>query len=310
VVHETAVTASGQLKAVARAIAPRPVRLAWGRLYGGVKVRRARRAFQNAVPRNGSFLPPAALERLMARSFMPPDRVRYDEEGLVLRSTEKVAQLERAFDLSGVRTAVELGCWDGMVAAALSARGIKVCGLDLSTSGIDRRAVNAGVRFLQSDACDIALADSSIDLVYSFASFEHFPRPDRCLSEIERVLRPGGFAFINFGPLYFSPYGRHAYRQIPVPFCHLLFEEQVLHQFAASHGLSHDWPYVNGWALRRYRELFETMAYRFTTMKYVEHSTGGVGVELISEYPDIFRRHAADFDEFLIPTIDVALQKR
>jgi SAM-dependent methyltransferase len=311
-VQKASMTRVAQLKAVARAVAPAPVRSAWGRVYGRLKVSRARRALASVVPTNGSarYLPPAALESLMARAYAPPDPVRYDPEGLVLRSNEKIAQLERVCTLSNVRTALELGCWDGMVAAALSARGIKACGLDISTTGIDRRAIDAGVRFLQSDACDIALADASVDLIYSFASFEHFPRPDRCLSEIERVLRPGGYAFINFGPLYFSPYGRHAYRQIPVPFCHLLFDEQTLHQFADRHALAHDWPYVNGWALRRYRELFEAMAYRFKTKRYVEYATGGVGLELIAEHPELFRRHAEDLDEFLIPTIDVALQKR
>lgn len=300
---------AGQLKTVARAVAPRPLRTVWGRFYGGVKVRRARRAFENTHPAETGFLPPAVLRQLMQRAYVPPDRVRYDPDGLIDRAGQKEAQLQRVVDLTKVATAVELGCWDGMVAAALAARGVRAYGLDISTAGIDARASRAGVRFLQADAGAIALADSSIDLVYSFASFEHFPQPDRCLEEIERVLRPGGCAFINFGPLYFSPYGRHAYREIPVPFCHLLFAESELHEFASATGLPHDWPYVNGWALHRYRDLFEAVSERFATLSYVEYSTGGVGVELIAEYPQLFRRHAADFDEFLVATVDIALQK-
>ncbi|MCC7417770.1 MAG: class I SAM-dependent methyltransferase [Acidobacteria bacterium] len=298
------------LKAVARAVAPTPLRAAWGRFYGGVKLERARRAFDRAGASPAGPLPVAALEQLMARAYQPPDPVRYDPEGLVLRSREKIAQIERVVDLASIGRALELGAWDGMVAAALKIRGVAVAALDVSMGGVDARARAAGVSFLQSDACDIALASGSIDLVYSFASFEHFPRPDRCLSEIERVLRPGGYAFLNFGPLYFSPYGRHAYRQIPVPFCHLLFDEQTLRDCAARRGLPHDWPYVNGWGLRRYRELFRTMSYRLATLRYVEHSTGGVGVELIAAHPALFRHLSSDFDEFLVPTIDIALQKR
>ncbi len=299
----------GQLKTVARAVAPRPLRTVWGRFYGGVKVRRARRAFADAGPGDAAFLPPAVLSQLMQRAYVPPDRVRYDADGLVDRANQKIAQLQRIVDLATVRAAVELGCWDGMVAAALAARGVRVCGLDISTAGIDRRAARAGVRFLQSDAGAIALADASMDLVYSFASFEHFPRPDRCLAEIERVLRPGGHAFLNFGPLYSSPYGRHAYRQIPVPFCHLLFAEDALHCWAEDAGLPHAWPYVNGWTLKRYRDLWASVSSRFAVLSYTEHSTGGVGVELITEYPQLFRRYAADFDEFLVATVDIALQK-
>jgi SAM-dependent methyltransferase len=189
--------AVGQLKAVARAVAPTPVRHAWGRLYGAVKVSRARRALDQAPITTRAFLPARLLDGMMRRAYAAPAPVRYDPEGLVLRAQQKIAELERVLDLSTVRTAVELGCWDGMVGAALAARGIRAYGLDITASGVDPRARAAGVKLLQSDACAIALADSSMDLVCSFASFEHFPHPDRCLSEIDRVLRPGGHAFFN-----------------------------------------------------------------------------------------------------------------
>jgi SAM-dependent methyltransferase len=309
VVPEAGMTLAGRrLKTLARAVAPRPLRSAWGRFYGDMKIRRARRAFEDAAA-DAAFLPPAVLTQLMQRAYVPPDRVRYDAEGLIARATDKVAQLQRVVDLATVGAALELGCWDGMVGAALAERGVRVCGLDISTAGVDPRASHGGVRFLQSDAGAIALADASIDLVYSFASLEHFPQPDRCLAEIERVLRPGGHVFINFGPLYFSPYGRHAYRQIPVPFCHLLFEEPALHQWASDAGLPHDWPYVNGWTLQRYRNLWKAASSRFAIRSYTEYSTGGVGVELIAQYPHHFRGQASNFDEFLITAVDIALQK-
>ncbi len=298
------------LKTVARRVLPPSIRTAWGRMYGGVKVRRARRAFEAAGPGDGTFLPPAVLTTLMQRGYAPPDRVRYDADGLTARANDKVALLQRVVDLSAVRTALELGCWDGMVGATLAERGVHLCGLDISMAGVDARATRGGVRFLQSDAGAIALADASIDLVYSFAAFEHFPAPDRCLEEVARVLKPGGQVFFNFGPLNFSPYGRHAYRQIPVPFCHLLFSESDLHQWAADAGLPHAWPYVNGWALKQYRDLFASVVARFATLSYTEYSTGGVGVELIADYPRHFRRYVTDFDEFLITTVDIALRKR
>ena len=52
-------TVARQLKTLARAVAPPPVRNAWGRVYGGVKIRRARRAFADAGAPDGAFLPPA-----------------------------------------------------------------------------------------------------------------------------------------------------------------------------------------------------------------------------------------------------------
>jgi SAM-dependent methyltransferase len=301
---------AGQLRILARRVLPPSIRSVWGRIDGPAKVRRARRAFDAAEPGDGGFLPPAMLTTLMARGYAPPDRVRYDPDGLVARADDKILRLQRVVDLGTVRTALELGCWDGMVGAALAERNVHVCGLDVSMKGVDARATRAGVRLLQSDAGAIALADASIDLVYSFASFEHFPAPDRCLQEVARVLKPGGSVFFNFGPLNFSPYGRHAYRQIPVPFCHLLFSESDLHEWAANAGLPHDWPYVNGWALKQYRDLFASAASRFDTLSYTEYSTGGVGVELVAEHPTQFRRWVDDFDEFLITIVDIALRKR
>jgi SAM-dependent methyltransferase len=308
-VPEAGVTLVRDLKTAARAVAPPAIRDAWGRAYGGMKIRRARRALDEAAAGDDAFLPAPLLAQLIDRGYVPPDPVRYDPDGLTDRARSKIAQLQRVVDLTTVRTALELGCFDGMVGAELAARGVRVCGLDISTSGVDARAARAGVRFLQSDAGAIALADASIDLVYSFASLEHFPQPDRTLDEVFRVLRPRGHAFINFGPLYFSPYGRHAYRQIPVPFCHLLFAEADLHRRASDAGLPHDWPYVNGWSLRQYRDLWTASASRFSVRRYTEYSTGGVGVELIAEYPAHFRRYGADLDEFLIATVDIALQK-
>ena len=300
-----------QLKTIAGAVAPAPVRNAWGHLYGALKVRRARKAFERCT--NGtarSFLPKDAIAVLMRQGYRPPDPVRYDAEGLLERANEKVAQLSRVIDWSGVRTALELGCWDGMVAAALRGRGIEAYGLDITTAAADERAMRADVLFIRSDAEAIALRDQSIDLVYSFASFEHFPHPDQSVAEIHRVLAPRGQAYLAFGPLYFSPYGLHAYRQIPIPFCHLLFHEEALHQWAEAQGMPHEWPFVNGWSLRRYRELWHSLPTGLSVTSYREHATGGVGMELVAQHPQCFRSRVDDFDALLVTHMEVVLRKQ
>ncbi len=295
---------------MARTLSPRPVKAAWGQVYGRMKVRRARQALGVNGTKVPAYLTSDMLSGLMALDYVPPAAIRYDPEGLVERAAEKVSQLARDVDLSSVGSALELGCWDGMVAAALASRGIAAYGLDMSATGFDARAPRSGARLLMSDAEAISLADESIDLVYSFASFEHFPHPDRCMSEVLRVLKPGGRAYIHFGPLYFSPYGLHAYRQIPIPFCHLLFGEAQLHRWADEHGLAHDWPFVNGWSLERYRALWKSLEPSFGITAYREHTTGGVGTELVIEYPQCFRGRVADIDELLVAFVDVALRKR
>ncbi len=297
------------LKRIARDLAPEPLLALWGRWHGAKKIARAVEALAAiAEPREPRYLPSAALDELMAAGYREPAPVRYDPEGLALRAADKVEQLAAAVPLHGVSSALELGCWDGMVAAALARRGMAAFALDITRKGFDARAVANGARFIECDAGAIALADASVNLVYSFASFEHFPAPDECLREIARVLAPGGTAALTFGPLYLSPYGLHAYRQVPVPFCHLLFREADLHAWAEARGLTHDWPYVNGWTLHQYRALFQS-AHGLEVTSYLEHGTGGVGVELIADHPECFAPHATTIDEFLVTTIDVVLRK-
>lgn len=300
----------GRLKRVARALSPAPVKAAWGSVYGRVKVRRARQALGANGTHAPAYLPADALALLMTRDYLPPMAIRYDPAGLTERAAQKVTQLARGVDLSSVCSALELGCWDGMVAAALADRGIAACGLDRTSKGFDDRARQSAARLLQSDAEVIALASESVDLVYSYASFEHFPHPDRCMQEVFRVLRTGGRAYLHFGPLYFSPYGLHAYRQIPVPFCHLLFTEAELHRWAEEHHLPHDWPFVNGWSLKQYRALWRSLESQFAVTTYREYTTGGVGAELVAEYPQCFRGRVDDVDELLVAFVDIVLRKR
>jgi hypothetical protein len=56
---------------------------------------------------------------------------------------------------------------------------------------------------------------------------EHFAEPGRALSEMSRVLRPGGAIWVFFTPHY-SPLGSHLYDYVYTPWCHLLFTRAQL----------------------------------------------------------------------------------
>ncbi len=302
-----------QLKNAARAIAPMPIRHAWGSLYGQAKIRRARRAFDGGDDLGGArVLSIDALPDLMRRGYQPPGVICYDADGLVERAREKIGQLAARVPLETCRSSVELGCWDGMVLAALRERLplAAAFGADRSTAGIDPRALAAGVRFVQTDASQLALASGSIDLIYSFAAFEHFADPRGVMQESWRVLRPGGHLFLLFGPVYTSPYGLHAYRQIPVPYCQYLFAEADLRSYAQREGLPAAWPYVNGVSVTDYRRLWSDERARFEQLYYHEHPSGGVGAELIAEYPGCFRAKVPAFDDLLVSAIEIGLRKR
>ena len=70
--------------------------------------------------------------------------------------------------------------------------------------------------------------DASFDIVSSFDSFEHMPDPEAALDQIVRVTRQGGLIFLDFGPLYASAWGLHAYRSLRMPFPQFLFSPEFI----------------------------------------------------------------------------------
>ena len=299
---------STMLRRAAKLLLPGPAKQAASAWYGRIKMERARKAFAAAETADG-FLPPAELESLMKDGHRAPEVIRYDPEGLTLRAAEKAGQIAGRVDLQKINASLELGCMDGMVAAELAKRGLAAHALDLNNAAFDARAKSAGVRFITGNAEAMPVESASMDLVYSFAAFEHFERPDRVIEESYRVLKKGGHLFLLFGPVYTSPYGRHAYRQIPVPYCHYLFSEEDLHRYAASHALAHDWPYVNGWTVTQYRALWDHWRGRFNEHFYKEHPTGGVGAELIARYPGAFRKKVKHVEDLFVSAVELCWEK-
>jgi SAM-dependent methyltransferase len=58
------------------------------------------------------------------------------------------------------------------------------------------------------DAVEMGFAGASFDFVYSNAVFQHLASPEAALSEVRRVLAPGGIAYISLH-LYTSHSGQH-----------------------------------------------------------------------------------------------------
>jgi SAM-dependent methyltransferase len=126
---------------------------------------------------------------------------RYDDElwELVLGEHEHDHHAPREHLRDFVRSlgraerALDLGCGDGRLTAELAADELTAA--DVSAVALDaaRRRLWAGVRFaeLEPDA-PLPFDDSTFDLVLSTETIEHVRDVQFFLSEIRRVLRPGG----------------------------------------------------------------------------------------------------------------------
>lgn len=96
---------------------------------------------------------------------------------------------------------LEIGTGLGTDGARWAAEGARYTGVDLTPEATRFASENFRVRgltgrFLNLDAETLPFENGSFDIVYSHGVIHHTPRTERVVSEIHRVLRPGGRAIV------------------------------------------------------------------------------------------------------------------
>jgi SAM-dependent methyltransferase len=111
----------------------------------------------------------------------------------------RAAIVERIGELSPTATIADIGCSTGYLLEDLASAypEATLIGIDLIAAGLHKahRAVPAA-RLLHADACELPLADRSVDAVVSANLLEHISDDRLALSEIARVLRAGARAVL------------------------------------------------------------------------------------------------------------------
>ena len=115
------------------------------------------------------------------------------------RYTEKTLPvLQRAAAVQSGERVLDLACGTGTLAARLdgSVPDLRLVGVDLSAAMIERArrrlGDRPGLRVERADAHDLPFDDASFDAVLCANTFHYFSDPATVLSEVRRVLRPGG----------------------------------------------------------------------------------------------------------------------
>lgn len=125
---------------------------------------------------------------------------------LAMFTTPPAAALVEFAEVASGERVLDVGCGTGVVAVTAARRGARVSGLDLSPVLLIDARSNAGlaglhIDFTEGDAEALPYADASFDVVLSQFGHMFAPRPEVAVSEMLRVLRPGGrIAFSTWPP--------------------------------------------------------------------------------------------------------------
>jgi ubiquinone/menaquinone biosynthesis C-methylase UbiE len=116
------------------------------------------------------------------------------------------AEVETVADLVRGREVLEVGCGTGLILARLAGLARRAVGVDLSP-GMLALARERGLDVVEANATALPFPDASFDVAVSFKVLAHIPDIRGALSEMARVVRPGGIVAAEF-------YNRHSLRTL------------------------------------------------------------------------------------------------
>ena len=116
----------------------------------------------------------------------------YEEHLAGITSQSVNAVLDAAGVTNGMQV-LDVCCGPGMLAAAAIARSARASGIDFSTEAIKIASANVpDAEFHEGDAQSLPFTDNTFDAVICGFGIIHVPEPKQALSEMHRVLKPGG----------------------------------------------------------------------------------------------------------------------
>lgn len=274
---------------------------------------RAKHAYNNAVPfRN--FLPEEFFDSIVSKykniPFGPAQD--YSINGMEMQANSRINDLHKKLTRRP-ESVLEIGPGAGYVLKGFKDQGVKrVVAVDVVDMLYDD-VKNTGVEFIKTDAENMhQVEDKSIDLVISWSAFEHIANPERVYAECLRILKPGGYFLLQFGPLYFSPWGYHHYSVLKYPYLHILFPENVIHQYARNvRGENYGGylPWTNGKELDAYQFLKKQLPFDFLLESY-QSGFDYYSTRILLKFPEIFKSKGVSFESFFVDNIRVGIYRK
>jgi SAM-dependent methyltransferase len=117
-------------------------------------------------------------------------------------------------DVSGL-SGLDVGCGEGHNTRLVAERAAQLTGIDISRTFIRyareaKKARPLGIRYEVASAVELPFDDASFDFAVAFMSLMDIPEVDRVLTEVFRVLRPGGFFQFSIShPCFDTPHRKN-----------------------------------------------------------------------------------------------------
>jgi SAM-dependent methyltransferase len=200
-----------------------------------------------------------------------PEPPQYDQASREERARRRLLDVHHEIDLSGKRV-LELGCGGGFEVWYLSHNfGSDAWGVDVSERGGWDTLSDERTHFVCADIGEASPFEADMfDRIISFSVLEHVVHPYAVISELYRILAPGGLAWISAN-LHRGPRASHLYRDLFFPFPHLLFSDDVISAYREKHlGRPGGASWVNRLTWAQYENYFREIGFRMHSLRFSE----------------------------------------
>lgn len=260
---------------------------------------------------NPALLPASRFDELQARRFPRAAEYRYDDFSSVVRAGERLRRLAALLPGLTERCAIlEASCGDGMVGALLQLGGHEVLLGDMRDW---RCAAASNVPFITWDVGDsFPEPGRRFDLVLAYNATEHWPDPEAAITALMALCKPGGHVVLDFGPLFNSPWGLHAW-SLAFPYPQFLFPRELIEERVAALGVQDlgetygTLQPTNGWSLARFRDLWPRLPAEVVAL-HEDRDYRYLG--FTEEFAACFRGRGLSLDEVTVNSIEIVLRVR
>jgi ubiquinone/menaquinone biosynthesis C-methylase UbiE len=152
------------------------------------------------------------------------------------KTLERFSTLNR--DWPGGGRGLDFGCGAGGLTYRLREVCDEAVGIDLEEHKLAFARTQAGrltldrTSFVCYDGSRVPFPDAHFRLILCVDVLEHVPDPAFAMKELARLLEPGGWLLLAFGPPWYHAHGKHMWVKLPGWWTHLIFPRGTVMKLA------------------------------------------------------------------------------